>query len=144
MSERQLNLFRSKRQRGATVKYEPAEFKIHCMVADTLRRWAAPNWVCTHFPAGEHRSDATGARLKRMGVVPGLPDFLLFPPLGAGDPHVHCLELKRRGAKLTEHQAGFALWCKLNGYPHAVAHSYEEAVAVLTGWGVLRSGVHVQ
>jgi hypothetical protein len=79
-----------------------------------------------------------------MGVLPGVSDLLLFPPLGASEPHVHCLELKRRGGRLTEAQAGFALWCKLNRYPHAVAYSYEEAVAILKGWGALRVGVHVQ
>jgi hypothetical protein len=143
MSARQLHLFKSRRQRGVAAP-PPLEFELHCLVADTIRRWATPNWVITHYPAGERRDAITGARLKRMGVVPGIPDFLLFPPAEAPDHHCHFLELKRPGAKLTDHQAGFALWCGLNGYPHAVTSDYHTAVRILQSWGALRSGVNVQ
>lgn len=143
MTERQLHLFRSKRQRGEAAP-SPLEFQTHCAVADTLRRWATPNWVWCHYPAGEKRADATGARLKRMGVLPGISDFLLFPPAGAPEPHVHCLELKRLGRRLSELQAEFQLWCKLNRYPFEVADNYETAVRILQGWGALRTGIHIQ
>jgi hypothetical protein len=143
VTERQLQLFGSRRQRGRALP-KPLEFEVHCMVADTLRRWASPNWVFTHLPMGERRDTITGARLKRMGTQPGWPDFLLIAPRQHHSPRPHFLELKRRGAKLTEAQAGFALWCKLNDCPHVVAHSYEEAVAVLKGWGALWTGVKVQ
>jgi hypothetical protein len=144
MSEpRQLHLFKSRRQRGLR---PPAatEWAVHCMVADTLRRWASPNWIFTHFPAGEKRDAMTGARLKRMAVQPGIADFLFLPPAGATQPRTHFLELKRRGGKLSPAQCEFALWCRLNGYPFEVADSYEAAIAILKRWGVLRTGVHVQ
>jgi hypothetical protein len=141
---RQLHLFRSKRQRG-TVAPAPLEFAVHCMVADTLRRWATPGWIWTHLPMGERRDAVTGARLKRMGTQPGWPDLLLIPPLLGGDKaRPHFLELKRRGGRLTEHQAGFALWCKLNDCPHEVADSYEAAVKILQAWGALMHRVKVQ
>jgi hypothetical protein len=147
MTERQLSLFKSRRQRGTRPPAAP-EFKTHCMVADSLRRWLSHGWVFTHIPLGEKRDAVTGSRLKRMGVSPGWPDFIFIPPVFPAKPGVPprpaFLELKRRGAKLTEHQAGFALWCRLNGCPHAVAHSYGEAVKILQEWGVLRSGVKVQ
>jgi hypothetical protein len=151
MTERQLHLFRSKKQRG-TAAPPPLEFAVHCAVADTLRRWASPNWVWFHYPAGEERNAVTGARLKRMGVKPGLPDFMFFPPGvavgtacgGAASTRPHFLEIKRRGGRLTEHQAGFALWCKLNDCPFEVADSYEAAVAILQQWGALRAGIKVQ
>jgi hypothetical protein len=145
-AERQLHLFRSRRQHGRAPP-EPLEFEVHCMVADTLRRWASPNWVWTHIPLGEDRSAVTGARLKRMGANPGWPDFLLIAPRDHAPRwcrRPHFLELKRHGGRLTEAQAGFALWCELNGCPHAVASSYRQAVEVLKGWGALRAGVHVQ
>jgi hypothetical protein len=147
MSERQLHLFRGRRQRGE-VLLAPPEFKLHCMVADSLRKWLSHGWVWTHIPLGEKRDKVTGSRLKRMGVSPGWPDFIFIPPVFPAKPGVPprpaFLELKRRGAKLTEHQAGFALWCRLNGCPHAVAYSYDEAVKILQELGVLRKGVHVQ
>jgi hypothetical protein len=142
MSERQLHLFKSRRQRG-TVAPPPLEFAVHCAVADTLKRWATPTWIWTHLPFGEHRTAITGARLKRLGTQPGWPDFIFLAPLEYGR-RPFFLELKRRGAKLTEHQAGFALWCQLNDCPHAVTSDYETAVKILQGWGALRMGVNVQ
>jgi hypothetical protein len=142
-TERQLHLFKSRRQRGVAVP-KPLEFAVHCALADMLRRWATPNWIWTHVPLGERRDSVTGARLKRMGTQPGWPDFILLAPRQHHSPRPHFLELKRRGSALTEHQAAFALWCKLNDCPHAVAHSYDEAVAILKDWGALWKGVHVQ
>jgi hypothetical protein len=163
MTERQLSLFRSRRQRGVRA---PAarEFAVQCMLADTLQRWAKPGWRWTHLPMGERRDPITGARLKRMGTQPGWPDLIFIPPADDGKPlagetamerlrvsfsypcpRPHFLELKRaRGGRLTDAQSRFAQWCAANGCPHAVVHSYEEAVAVLKGWSVLRSGVKVQ
>ena len=140
---RQLRLFGGKNQRGRQAP-PPLEFAVHCQLADTLRWWASPNWVWCHYPAGEYREDATGARLKRMGVRAGVSDFLLFPPLGVPEPRCHFLELKRRGKKLNGPQAEFALWARLNKYPFEVADTYEKAVAILKGWGALRTGVKVQ
>jgi VRR-NUC domain-containing protein len=140
----QLHLFKSSRQRGVAVDVRGSEFQLQCAVADTLKRWAAPNWVYTHIPLGEERTTAAGARLKRMGTMPGFPDFILLPPAGAPEPHAHFLELKRQGGKLSELQASFQLWCMLNGYPFAVADSYEAALAILQQWGAVRTGVHVQ
>jgi hypothetical protein len=138
---RQLNLFKGKRQRGQRVDVSPSEFQLQCEVADLLRRWAKPTWVFTHIPLGEYRTPATAARLQRMGVTAGFPDFIFLAPQGKGP---FFLELKRKGGKLSEHQAGFALWCKLNGYPFEIADSFERALAVLQGWGTVRTGVKIQ
>ena len=82
----QLNLFKSKRQRG-TMPPPPLEFALHCAVADTVRRWILPGWIWTHFPAGEARPSEiirgkrvslTGARLQRMGLNTSFPDFQFF------------------------------------------------------------------
>jgi VRR-NUC domain len=140
---RQLHLFRSRRQRGMAPP-PPLEFEVHCALADTLRRWAMPNWLWTHLPFGERREAITGARLKRMGTQAGWPDLILIPPRGHSIQRPHFLELKRRGGSLSEQQVAFALWCKLNDCPHAVANSYEAAVAMLQQWGALRTGVKVQ
>lgn len=142
---RQLHLFKSRRQRG--VRPPPApEFKTQCALADTLRRWATPTWLWTHIPLGEERPDAAGARLKRMGTMPGWPDFILLPPKESPIVRPHFLELKRRGRgdDLTDLQLAFRLWCLLNDCPHEVVDNYDAAVEILKAWGALRSGVHVQ
>jgi hypothetical protein len=151
-SARQLNLFRGKRQRGQRVDVSPSEFELQCEVADLLRRCAKPTWLWTHLPFGEARPaefrngvrvSYAGERLKRMGVRPGWPDFIFLAPKDADHP-VHFLELKAKRGRMSESQAGFALWCMLNGVPHAVVDNVEAAVAVLERWGVWRLKVEVQ
>lgn len=115
------------------------EFNTHCAVADVLRRWANPEWRWTHIASGEYRSKATAARLQRMGVVAGYPDFMLIGPGG----QVHFIELKRARAPLTTAQKDFAEWCARNRVPHAVARSFDEALRILKVWGAVRTGIEV-
>lgn len=145
---RQLHLFKGKRQRGIAPP-PPLEFPMQCAIADMLRRNIKPTWLWQHIPGGEERPaefidgkrvSFAGARLKRAGFQPGWPDFFLLAP--GGKPH--CMELKRRRAKPTEHQAAFALWCQLNGVPHAFVFDVVEACNVLQGWGALRHKIEVQ
>jgi hypothetical protein len=139
----QLSLFKGKRQRG--VKPPPAlEFKTHCMVADALRIGAMPGWQWTHFPAGEARPsfvDKKGRRvspaadrLKRMGLMPGWPDFVLVSPAG----RFFGLELKRGKAPLTDDQEAFRKWCGAHLVPYVVARSFDDAIRALAGWGAIR------
>jgi hypothetical protein len=131
---RQLHLFRGPRQRGRRPPAAP-EFRTQCALADLLRRCADPEWFWTAFPAGEYRTAATGARLKRMGLKRGVSDFVFISPGGE-----FCgLELKRRGGRQSEAQVAFEAWCLAHGVTYAVADSYEAAVAILVSWGVLKS-----
>lgn len=131
----QLNLFTG-RVRGPPT---PKEFPLHCMVADTLRRWLSEGWRFTHIPNGELRSPATGARLKRMGLIPGWPDFILLSD--DGDPHF--LELKRKGMSLSDHQTDFCGWCVDRGVPYAICDSFESALTQLQTWGAVMNTVRV-
>jgi hypothetical protein len=139
----QLHLFKSKRQRGVQPP-PPLEFAIQCVVADLLRRWASPNWIWTHIGHGGERTAMAGARLKRAGVQPGWPDLILLPPGSWHNPRPHFLELKRRGGTLSGDQAAFQLWCMLNNCPFEVANNVKDAVAILSRWGAVRSGINVQ
>lgn len=130
---RQLSLFKGKRQRGTKPK-PVLEFRSHVMVADALKIGAAPGWVWSHFPSGEKRDPKTAGRLKRMGVMPGWPDFLLISPQG----RLHGLELKRGPAPQTDHQKRFGEAMAARGVPYAVARSFSEAMDVLTDWGAVR------
>lgn len=135
----QLHLFR----RGHKPERPKAalEFKTACALADTLRQCAKPEWMWTHFPAGELRAGAAGARLQRMGLRPGVTDYLFVSPAGLA----HFLELKRRGGgELSEAQEQFRDWCKANAVPWRCCRSYDEAIAAVTAWGVLRLEVRPQ
>lgn len=149
MKAGQIDLF-TKRVRRAP----PAlEFAFTVAVADLLRWQAAPGWRWSHFPSGENRDhkinpktgqrwSPTGARLKRMGVQSGWPDFILLGPLHddyARPLGPFFLELKRQGrGKLSDEQKAFRNWCFSNFYPWALAKTFEEAKEQLQIWGVLK------
>lgn len=135
-AERQLSLFKGRRQRGVAAPPAP-EIRTHIAVADALRVGAVAGWLWTHFPAGGKRDDKTGALLKRMGLKPGFADFLLIDP---GGVH-HWLELKRGKAELSEAQEAFCTAMQARGVPWALARSFDEAITVLTGWGAIRLSV---
>lgn len=128
-----------RRKPAAIAAPRPLESALHTAVANTLRDYAKPNVQWTHFPAGEHRNKITGARLKRMGLRRGWPDFiLLVPRRAAAGADFHALELKRPGEDLTDDQRALAEWCREHGVSHAVARSTAEALAALDAMGVLR------
>ena len=136
---RQLNLFKSKRQRG-TKPPPPLEFASHVFLADLLRRWCSPQWKFSHLPFGEKRNIVTAARLKRMGVQPGWPDFLFAGP----NAKLVWLELKRRGNKLSEDQEEIEAHLRECGFDYLVTDSVNEAIAWLQAHGVLPSTIGVQ
>jgi hypothetical protein len=128
--------------RGPRFPRPPApERRTHIALADTLRRFAGNDWLWFHVPNGEHRSKETGALLLRMGVMPGVFDFLLISPTGVH----HWLELKG-GAKadMSIAQIRFRHELQIRGVPYGVARSFDQAVAFLQTWGVIREGVKVQ
>ena len=125
------------RPRRALVS-RPRETALHLAVAELLRRHCLSSWRWSHFPAGEARDVRTGAKLKRMGLQRGWPDFLLIRPARGTRGTLHCLELKRIGEDLSEDQQAFADWCAANAIPFEVARTSGEALAILTGWRCLR------
>jgi hypothetical protein len=54
------------------------------------------------------------------------------------------LELKRRGGRLSESQAAMKRHLEGCGFPYLCTDSVDVAIEWLKGWGVLRSGIHVQ
>lgn len=139
-SERQLNLFKSKRQRGE-LPPSPLEDAVHIQVAEILRRLINPGWQFTHPASGGYRLPATAAKLQRMGVQKGWPDLILLSP----DRAVFFIEFKRAsGGRLSEEQEAFRDWAREHGYPHLVAHDARVAIAALGEWGAIRMGIEIQ
>jgi hypothetical protein len=130
MTLAQPSLFRNWRR-----KPPPAlERRTHIALADLLRRGVRPGWIWLHVPNGEMRSAATAALLKRMGVLAGAFDFLLIGP----DGRHYWLELKRGRASLSDPQCEFLAQLQSRNIPHAIARSFDEAVACLKAWDVLK------
>lgn len=98
-----------------------AEFRLSCVVADYLARALPPRAVWSHFPAGEHRSQTTGARLKRMGLARGWPDYLI-----GIDGKLIGIELKAPKGRPSEHQRAIGDAFIENGFGWTIATSLED------------------
>ncbi len=123
------------RPRRAPVK-RPRELHLHVAVVALLRKLAKPGWPWWHTPNGEQRSAGAGAKLKAMGVKPGVPDLVLISP----DGRFHALELKAPGGRLSEPQQDFQQWAAARGISHSVAENMDQVIAVLNFWGALTDG----
>jgi hypothetical protein len=140
MPDRQLHLFKSRKQRGVAPP-TPKEFALHCVLADICRRWLNPHWKFTHLPMGEHRNKATARKLRRMGVTAGWPDFLFCGPGQA----VFWLELKRPGSgRLSEEQIEMRAHLVACGFAYLATSDVRDAVETMKGFGILRGGFTVQ
>jgi hypothetical protein len=117
----------------------PLEYPVHIAIADMLRMALLPGWVWFHVPNGEQRSKAAGGRLKRMGVRPGVSDFLLVSPFGA---QLHALELKRKHKSPSSDQTKFLQAIVDAGGRAEWCDTFEDAVEVLEFWGAIK-GVHI-
>jgi hypothetical protein len=128
---------------GKSSQPRPTEFALHCSLADILRKWVMPGWAYTHLPMGEERPDGAGARLKRMGVTSGWPDFLFV------GPSVLFLELKRPGTKnldaaLRQNQNKLRSHIIRSGYRYLLTSDLRDAVAQLQALGIVDERIHVQ
>jgi len=103
-------------------------------IVQHLRLRAKPGVVFLHVPNGEHRSKATGGRLKAMGVRAGVFDLILFLP----GPVTFCLELKADGGKMSPAQLRFAEDLNEIGIGWACAWTLDDALKILEAVGAIR------
>lgn len=71
----------------------------------------------------------------QAGLTPGLPDLLIL----GGTVGVGFLELKTATGKLSKPQKAIADLCEHHMLHHKVAYGLDEALRILTDWGVLRA-----
>lgn len=110
-----------------------AEFRLHCFVSDLLEFGCRDDVVYYHVPNGERRSIATARRLKRMSVLPGVADFEFHP-----QHQPTCfLELKSPTGRLSPAQVSFRDRITVAGRRYAVARTGQEAISILSSWGIL-------
>lgn len=110
-----------------------AEFRLTCLISDVLRLRGKDGLHWFHIPNGEARSPKTGARLKRMGVKAGEPDFLLI-----WEGRAIGLELKAAKGRQSPVQRAIAEEWTLAGGLYHVATGYQEAIGFLEMLGVLK------
>lgn len=113
---------------------EPSEAQIHIAVAEHCRALIKPDVLWFHCPNGELRNKRTAAKLKAMGVLPGVGDliFIRAAPWSFDClPEILFLEIKRRGEKQSDSQLAFEPQAKACGAQYRVADSVDAAIEIL-------------
>ena len=85
-----------------------------------------PDLLIFHVPSGEPRDVVVAMKLKRMGVVPGVADFLMFVPGCAV-----AIELKDGGGRQSDPQRRFQSKWEACGNRYEVARTLEEFQAII-------------
>lgn len=114
-------------------RLQPSEAQIHMAVCDHLRLRARPDVLFLHPANGGARDAKTGAMLKRMGVLAGASDLLLWH-----NGNSFALEIKAPGGRPSEAQLEFLARFNDAGGHSAIAEGVDRALAVLAAWGLLR------
>lgn len=88
-------------------------------------------WWC-HVPNGGKRGKIEAAKLKKMGVKPGVADVLIIK-----NQRAYWIELKAEKGRQSGPQIGFEAamteqWC-----PYAIARSLDEVIGTCRGWGII-------
>ena len=78
-----------------------------------------------HSPNGGSRHPAEAAKLKRMGVKPGVPD--VFLPVPKGVYHGLYIEMKYAKNKTTDKQNNFINFLKSQNYCVEVCYNWHDA-----------------
>jgi len=105
------------------------EASLQKFTVQALTLYRSPHVLAFSIPNEDARSPATGAKLKAMGMYPGIADLCIVI-FG----RVHFLELKHGNNQLTKAQRAFRAECERLGLPHRVARTPEEVCDILTGW----------
>lgn len=123
----------------------PTEEQEQVAVVKFLRRAGV---LFTHPPNGGYRSKAAGARMKRLGTSPGVPDLLVFSsPPNEPDRVGVAIEMKRRkGGTVSLSQERWMRGLEEMGWVVFVAKGAEEAIMRLRelGYGAVNLEASVQ
>lgn len=107
------------------------ELPVHASILGYLRQ-VLPHCVTAHIPNGGARDARTGAMLKRLGTLAGMPDLVVILPRG------RVLWLEVKGSKGRTSTAQTDIWLKLRGLNHdyAVVHSIDETRRALAALAI--------
>ena len=111
-----------------------SEHALQVSVLEYLAVNAQPWAYWFAIPNAGKRSWRTAKQMKAEGLTAGVADLCFLLPCG----EVLWLELKRPGEKQTAAQIVFQGVCESLGHPYYVARSFDEAIAILRRWRVLK------
>lgn len=96
----------------------------HCM---TYLRMQYPKALAFHVPNGGSRNKIEAAKMKGMGVMPGVSDIIIMEPreYQGFKPCGLIIELKAKGGTLKDTQASFITEVQARGYMAAVCWNFD-------------------
>jgi len=110
--------------RWNSTKKNPTEFEEQAKLAEYLDM---QGYCWCHVPNGGNRDAKTGAKMKKQGVKPGVPDVLIFDHVGICNGVA--IELKRqKGGKLRETQVEWLDKLDARGWYTTVCRGADEAI----------------
>jgi|SRR5215467_10136169 len=123
---------------------EPQEYEIQIALVQRLKLIGRKDVLWFHVPNGEVRDKRVAAKLKAMGVMPGVADLLFFWKHYWEDSegsHVNLralfLELKASKRTQSDPQRHFEDRSKFIGIHYECADTIDKAVSILTLYGIL-------
>jgi hypothetical protein len=148
-------------RRWRTVRaLEPSELQLQISLVEWCRWKLRPDVLMWHTPNGEERDKRTAARLKAMGVLPGVADLQFLwreevsrPPDAVGQSanvaapggrfrtRVLFLELKAPGRKPSAEQCGFALAVRCIGANYHIVDNIDEGIRIIESYSLTRKAV---
>jgi hypothetical protein len=117
---------------------EPSEVQLQIALNEHLAWRKRGGVVHFHVPNGGERDKREAAKLKAMGVLPGVSDLVFVWIDGAGRLHNLYLELKVKGRKPTLVQREFAQAIRTAGAEYAVADNLDDALELLVERGLIK------
>jgi hypothetical protein len=108
------------------------EDQVHRAVLTWIRK-VAPQCIAFHPANGGSRNRLEAIKLKTLGVVPGVPDLIVFGPGGKA----YCLEVKAEKGTLQPTQKAFALKMDELGIGWALVRSVDDARVAFAKWGLV-------
>lgn len=106
------------------------ETPLHIRCATLLKYALPPPCSFFHCPNGGRREPREAAKLKAMGVMPGVADLGIMMPRG----RIGWIEIKTDEGDQDVGQIEFERLCRALGAPYEVCRSEEEVAAVCTRW----------
>ena len=111
----------------------PTEYQIHVTIMDWVRaNQAQMPWLklAFHCPNGELRNAVVAKRLKRMGVLPGIPDIMI--PVDNGVFNGLGIEVKAKEGRLSPAQREVIDLLRAADWIVELVRSPDEGIAVIT------------
>jgi hypothetical protein len=114
------------------------EDRLQVQVADYLRL-QYPKVLWFHVPNGGNRNAREGARFKRMGVLPGVADILIFHPgrmnnFDIGKYNGLCVELKIKPNKQADSQKEFQNKISQVGWRYELCYTFDESKRIIDNY----------